>query len=402
MSSEINHGSRKHALLSASKASQWIACTPSPRLEEKYAPEDSKSSFAAEGELAHELGELLIRSKLTGKLDSNKYEYIQAHELYSDEMLGYCEEYADYVLATYNEALAFTPDALLLVEQKVDLTSVIPKGFGTCDVVVIADKTMYIIDLKYGMGVRVDAEDNAQLRLYAYGAYLEASTLYDIQEVRMCIYQPRVNNISWATMTVNNLKDWVEQVVKPKARLAFLGEGECVAGSHCKWCKVKPRCNAYSNRVLDVTQRKDDFQDEPKLMSDERMCEVLHIADVVEEWVKTLKDYAYAQAMSGKDWQGFKLIQGRSVRQWIDESQTLETLQQEGLSLEQVCNTKLKGIGDIEKALASKIGKLPMADVIDKLVAKSTPALKLVPSSTKGEEVKINSALEEFKEFINQ
>ena len=227
MQNSINHTGRVHALLSASGASRWMKYTPSARLEEEY-PSQS-SVFAQEGTLAHEFAETMLRYEI-GQINLQVYdatiEDLRSSELYTDEMEEQVQKYVSHVMESYAEALSITPDALMLIEEKVDLTHYIEDGFGSCDDVIIADNQLIVEDLKYGKGVRVDAQDNSQLKLYALGALRRYEMHYDIETVRMSIIQPRLDHISTWEISAKDLIEWGETVVKPTAKKAYAGEGE--------------------------------------------------------------------------------------------------------------------------------------------------------------------------------
>lgn len=220
------HSERAHALLSASGSSRWLNCTPSPRLEEKF--EETRSIFAEEGTLAHEFGELSLRKhfkEITPKKYKAEYQKHAKHELYSPEMDTYIEQYVEYVVEQFSIADSLSGDAVILIEEKVDLTDYIEDGFGTCDVIIIADGVMYVIDLKYGKGERVEADDNSQLKLYGLGAYEGYNFLYDIRTIQLAIMQPRLDHISEWQINAEDLITWGEKEVKPAAALAYKGKG---------------------------------------------------------------------------------------------------------------------------------------------------------------------------------
>ena len=236
-----------HARLSASGAHRWMACTPSVKLEEQFP--DKGSAYAAEGTLAHTMAETIIRynnNEITKRAFSTRMNKIRKEELYGKDMEEYISDYAQNVWEIFNEAKASCPDAQLLPEQRLDFSEYVPDGFGTGDIVIIADDMVQVIDLKYGKGVGISAKENPQLRLYGLGAYLEHSMLYDIRRVKMTIIQPRLENISTEELSGEELLEWAEKEVRPKAELAMKGEGEYQTGEHCRFCKAKAVCRARS------------------------------------------------------------------------------------------------------------------------------------------------------------
>uniref|UniRef100_UPI00046EC1C7 DUF2800 domain-containing protein n=1 Tax=Paenibacillus zanthoxyli TaxID=369399 RepID=UPI00046EC1C7 len=243
------HSERAHALLGASKASQWINCPPSARLQEHFP--DKRSEYAEEGTAAHELSELRLQRRLTicdskrrADLDGKIEAFKESNRFYNPEMENAVSDYCEFVEERAMEAKARSADAIVLLEANADFSEWVPEGRGIGDVVLISDGILEVIDLKYGQGVPVSAYGNPQIRLYALGAWAEYNLFYDIREVRMSIMQPRLDSISTDSLTVEGLLEWAENVVRPAAALADAGEGEFKAGDHCRWCKVKGNCRA--------------------------------------------------------------------------------------------------------------------------------------------------------------
>jgi len=397
MKKEINHTERAHALLSASGASRWIACTPSPRLEENF--ENKSSSFAEEGTLAHEFAEFFLRC-FTGDKDGSDaiedLEILRNQEHYSDDMELYIEKHTDYVLQQFTEAKRLTPDAVLLIEKKVDITHLIEEGFGTCDVIIIADGTMEVIDLKYGMGIRVSAEDNSQLKLYASGALEEYEMLYDIHTVRLTITQPRMDSISSWEISTEDLIKWGQEVVKPKALEAYAGAGEQVVGDHCHFCRAAPKCKAQLE-LAKATAQKAFTDDEVQLISDEELIDMYAKIPLVKKWFDKVTDHLYQEALDGKKWEGYKLVDGQSRRGWLDEDKAAEILYENtSLTGTMIYNSKLKGIGDIEKLVGEKEFPVLLGEVVG--FKKTAPSL--VPESDKRPALGIDQAKMDYSDDL--
>lgn len=380
---------RKHALLSASGAKRWLSCPPSARLEENYA--DSTSSYAEEGTRAHTLAEARIRHDMLGVIDTKALKRIWKKVAPDTEMEEMTELYQDIITEKFAAAKAKTKDAMLLVEEKLDFSHIVPDGFGTGDIIIIADGTLEVIDLKYGKGVPVYAEENPQTRLYGVGALNKFGFLYDIQEVAMTIVQPRLDNVSTETLSVEELTSWSEDYVKPRALLADQGEGEFCAGEHCRFCKAKAICRARAEEALSIAQH--EFA-KPPVLEDEEIPDILMVLDKAEAWIKDIRDYAHTKALSGAKWRGFKLVEGRSNRCYIDEEIVADKLKTEGYNENQIYNKKLKGITDMEKL----VGKKNFPEVLGEFVIKPKGKLTLVPDTDKREEV--NSAVSDFKEEV--
>jgi len=362
---EVKHKNRKHALLSASGASRWLSCTPSARLEEEFG-EDSRSAYAAEGTLAHEFGDLELKLKFgfIKKAEHTKQrKRLEKNEFYSSEMDDEVDKYVEYVSEQFAMAKREHNGATLIVEERVDLTEYIEEGFGTCDANVIADETLEVIDLKYGKGVKVYADNNEQLKLYGLGALRIYDLAYDIQKVRLTIFQPRLDHYSSWEIDAEELRSWGEKEVKPKAELAYQGEGLQHAGEHCRWCKVKAKCATLAS--YNTSLAKHEFKS-PHLLTDDLLLKVYNQLDLLNDWANAVREHFLKEAINGKKWPGYKLVTGKSNRKWADEAKVQEALKKLGFDQEKYINSKLKGIGDIEKL----VGKKEFPDVLGSWVEK--------------------------------
>lgn len=392
---KVNHAQRAHALLSASGAHRWLNCTPSAKLEEAYG-ERKSSPYAAEGTLAHELSELYLKHDVLKTMLTDGFmselDKVMAHELFNDEMLDVIPIYTDYCRDQYNEALQNSIFSVMEIEQKLDLTEYIPESFGTADCVIISDGVMEVIDLKYGKGVPVYADYNPQLMLYGLGALNKYDFMYEIESVKLTVVQPRLNNISSFLISVEELRTWANDVLKPQAELAFSGEGELNAGEWCKFCAVKNKCRALYEKQIELA--KYEFK-EPKLLSDEEIADILGRIPQLTEWANSVSEYAKDEAVNhGKVWPGYKLVEGRSIRKWSDEDSAAKAiLSIPGVSEDQVYNTKLKGISDIEKL----VGKKLFAEKLSEVVVKPQGAPTLVPESDKRPAMGISQAIKDFE-----
>ncbi len=372
------HADRDHALLSASQAERWLNCPPSARLQEGIP--DKTSEYAEEGTTAHELAEAILRRRLLPcnseqrvRLEK-RIQDIKASKYYNAEMESAIQDYIELVCERFMEAKSRSSDAVILLEERLDFSEWVPDGFGTGDVVLISDGVMEIIDLKYGKGVPVSAIGNPQMRLYALGAWSSYHWLYDIQEVRMTIVQPRLNNISTDVIAINDLIQWGENVVKPTAALAWEGKGEFKAGDHCRWCKVKGNCRARAEANMEAL--KYEFQD-PALLSNEEIGSILFIAEQLKTWVKDVEDYAQEQALKGKKIPQWKLVEGKSNRTITDPEALIARLIEAGFEKEQITETKLLGISKLEKVVQKK----KLAELAGDLIVKPPGKPVLVPET---------------------
>lgn len=237
----------QHALLSASSASRWLHCTPAPIAESIYP--DESSEYAEEGTLAHAMGAKKIKQALGLDTSGEDEEIAQLYaRYYAPEMDIHTDRYASYVLKTLERRTHVGERAEAHIESRLDFSEYVPEGFGTGDATVMSDGTMDIIDLKYGKGVKVSAELNPQMRLYALGALDAWEYAYDVRRVRMTIYQPRIGNVSVWMETVESLREWAEKELRPLAQLAFRGAGDRHAGKWCRFCKAKENCMEFARQ----------------------------------------------------------------------------------------------------------------------------------------------------------
>lgn len=380
----MNHSERGHALLSASKSNIFLNCTPSIRLGEQF--EDKTSVFAREGTYMHELSEvylLYFLKRMTKAQMNKKLKQMKQNEFYNKEIEQAVQSYVDIVIEKINEIRASSKDPLVLIEEKVDFSPWVPGGFGTSDVILISDDVLEVVDLKGGKGIRVSAENNPQMRLYALGAVNGFGMLYDkIQTVSMTIVQPRLDNISSDEITVNDLLDWAATEVKPKAELAFAGKGTYNLGDHCRFCKAKATCRARAEENMKLARI--DFQ-KPALLTDEEVAEVLTSVDQIISWVKDVQEFAFSKAVNeNKQWQGMKLVEGRGSRKYSDENAVAEALVAAGYDRDVIYKKTLNTITTLEKEL----GKKGFEELLGSLVIKAPGKIKLVPEEDKRPELK--------------
>lgn len=386
-----------HAVLSPSSASRWLACTPSARLEQDFP--DSSGEAAKEGTVAHELAENLLVTRLS--LDMDDPAVVAAVEriaeirlggspYYNPEMEDKVGEYVDYVLERYAEAKATTSDAEIALEEKIDLTAFVPESFGTRDCVIIADDKMIVIDLKYGKGVPVSAVENKQMMLYALGTYLQMCMVYDIQRVEMVIHQPRLDSVSTYELSIDNLLRWAENELKPRAALAFKGEGEFVVGKHCGFCRVKNRCRAYADHQLEIARY--EFKD-AVLLTDEEIADILTRTPSLTSWANGIADYAFNESVNnGRKWPGFKLVEGRSNRVLTDAEAAAKTLMQAGYDKSVIYkDPSLVSMTELEKLTGKKKFEVLLGDLISKPPGKPT----LVTADDKRPEYVVKTAAED-------
>lgn len=372
----------KHAILSASGAHRWMNCTPSARLELEF--DDKSGSAAAEGTAAHELCEHKLRRAL--KMRSKK----PVSPFDSDEMDSYTDGYVEFIFEIIEQAKQSCNDPLVLIEQRLDFTKYVTDGFGTGDCLIIADGTLHIIDFKYGQGVLVNAEDNPQMKLYALGALELFDGIYDINKVAMTIYQPRRENVSTFTIFKESLYQWAEEILKPIAELAFAGDGQYCSGEWCHFCRAAVKCRARAESKMKLAAFEFAL---PPLLSDEEIAEILSSISDLTNWANEIMAYASDTAVNhGKNWPGYKIVEGRSNRKYTDEEIVAETAKEAGYR--DIYKQSLITITEMEKLMS----KPKFNEILGGLVIKPPGKPTLVPVSDKRPKISISTAKNDFME----
>ena len=374
----------KHAKLGPSGAHRWLNCTPSANQELEFA--DRSTEAAAEGTAAHALAEHKLRKDL--KMRSTR----PVSQYDCDEMEGYTDDYAQFIMESLEEAKQLCADPLVLIEQRLDLTCYVPDSFGTGDCLIVADHLLHVIDFKYGQGVLVEAEENPQMMLYALGALRLFDGLYDIDTVAMTVYQPRRDNVSTWTTTVEELLAWAEETLKPKAQMAFNGEGEFTPGPWCTFCKAAVKCRARAEAKLQLA--KYEFA-KPPLLTDEEIEEILGKLDDLTKWASEIVAYAQDAAINhGKQWNGFKLVESKTNRKYSDEAAVIDAAKAAGYH--DIFRKTLIPITEMEKLM----GKKSFASILGSLVVKPQGKPTLVPASDKRPAITTTGANDDFNEFM--
>lgn len=380
MQERVNHSERGHAVLSPSSSERWLNCTPSARLAEEAGSKTSE--YAEEGTTAHELAEYALKSWIYGTFYPECEELpvsrgIASNRYYSEEMKEAISRYVDFVTGEFYEMQKGPlggPVATYL-EEKLDISKYAPDSFGSADVSLVSEQIVHIIDLKYGKGVKVPVE-SPQFKMYALGVLAKFGGP-KVKRVRMSVAQPRLNHYDTIEMGVSDLLEWAEEVLKPKAKLAYEGKGEQAVGSWCQFCPVKATCRAQKNEIIK------DFEDHPDtlLMTDEEIVDMLGKIDRYKSWLESINQYAYTEAMKGKKWNGYKLVEGRSARKIVEPDKVRDRLLEAYLE-DEILNISLKGITDLEKLMGKRVFAAEVGEYV-----KSQPGLpKLVPDSHPGKD----------------
>lgn len=363
----------KHALLSPSSAFRWLYCARAPHLEAQFP--DVESQSAAEGTLAHAIAETVTRYWI-GEQTETQYEdalaKLKTDKLFSPEMIEHATDYAKFIIGKAKELT----DPVIALEQRLDISSYVPKCTGTGDCIIVSDGILEIIDYKYGVNYRVEAEGNQQMRLYALGALKAFSALYDVDTVRMTIYQPRIaNGISHDEMPRKELEDWGKNFVKPRAKLAYADEGDFYPSEHtCLFCKAREVCRARTENNLALFD-----ENQSDTMTLDEIGAVLERSGDIRRWLTDLENKVFTSLADGVPVRGWKLVAGRSNRKYTDEAQVAETLKSSGFEENEIFERKLLTITALEKNL----GKKTVAEILEGLIEKPEGKPTLAPESDK-------------------
>lgn len=382
---------KAHALLSASSAHRWLACTAAPGLE-RVSPQETPSIHAQEGTLAHEISELKLRKayiepSMTTRKFNSEMKKLKAHELYQPEMDGYTDAYVDYIAGVIH---SYDSPPHIAVEKRLDYSNIAPGGFGTGDCIIIGGGVMHVIDFKYGKGVQVSAKSNPQLMLYGIGALNAYDFLYGVQNVKLHVVQPRVpDTYSVWGCSVQELYSWGENEVKPRALEAHEGRGNYCVGEHCRFCRAKGVCRAYGEYNLKLANYK---KSPPQTFSNWEIGEILTQAQELSTWVKAIEDYALAETLAGREIPGWKAVEGRSKREFFNSDAAFETVIASGIDPAMLYERKPLSLAGVEKLLGKPKFQELLANHVNFPPGKPT----LVSESDKREPYKQPSAEEDF------
>lgn len=367
----------KHALLGASSAARWIACTPSARATENLPDEETK--YAVEGTRAHELCEAHLRNNLRqweagyGALPLSGSIRLDGEPDDPPEMVRAANQYVSFI---HDLWVGYAVRPMVFIEQEVDVSRWVPQGFGTCDCLLIGDGILHIIDFKYGQGVPVNPERNPQLMYYALGAYALFDGIEEVDTVRLSIVQPRMQEEpqTWE-LQLADLLTWAREVLQPAAELAWRGEGEFVTGEHCRFCKAHPACRAWKDKYGPLA----GFEPypEPATLSDEELGEWLQKLEGLAAYAKDLEEYAQQALMEGSTLPGWKLVQGRSTRKWTDQNAAFRQMEADGIDEAMLYTRTPISLTAAEKML----GKKKFAEVMSAFITRAPGAPKLAKDS---------------------
>ena len=370
----------KHAILSPSASHIWLRCTRAPRMCEDLP--DQQTDYARQGTQAHSLCQYKLEKALGYDVRDPRDEL----DLLDEEMESCSDDYVQFVMQLLSEMRQTCSDPVILIEQRLDFSEWVPEGFGYGDCILVADGAMHVIDFKYGEGVLVDARDNSQMMCYALGAINLLDNLYDINSVSMTIFQPRRENVSTWTQDKFELFGWADSVLKPAANLAYKGEGTFCAGEHCRFCRARATCRARAEYNLELARY--DFA-MPDTLEDDEISAILSKIDSLTSWVADIREYALTQALSGKHFEGFKVVNGRSVRRYTSETDVAKAVTDAGFD---PYERSILGI----TAMTKLLGKRRFEEILGQFVIKAPGKPTLVPESDK--RMAASSAKDDFSE----
>ena len=385
------HGNRAHAILAASSSHRWLKCTPSARAEVN---ETGSSSYADEGTHAHEWLGNELRYIVLETINETRYRDIQDSladdQYHSQEVIEGAESFIDFLQTKIDPFnLMGGPPVTMHSEEKLDFSSWVPEGFGTGDFLALEPTVLHVFDYKFGKGVKVLARENSQLMLYGLGGLtFHKKAAKGVKEVHLHIVQPRLNHFDTFVITKVDLLNWANKTCKPKAKLAFEGQGKFVPGDHCRFCKIKHNCEALASESLRLAGV------EMNSLDDESIIEFYEKVDMVLSWANALKTYVNDQAVAGKVWPGYKLVAGKANRKVTDIPKAIKALSAAGYRPGQFISTKLEGITALEKLL----GKKGFTELLGKYVDKPIGAPTLVPESDSRPVYSYTTAEQDFKE----
>lgn len=367
----------KHALLGASSAHRWLHCPPSARLCEQFP--DTQSDYAAAGTLAHSIAELKARKyflePMSARIFNSRLKKLKESPYYDKGMDAATDMYLDHLKTL---ALSFSSPPFVVLENRVDYSHLVPEGFGTADCIMIGDGRICVVDYKNGSGVPVEADNNPQMMLYGLGALHTYSAVYgdSIRSVHLSIVQPNAGGVKeWGTNVID-LEDWGAKHVQPLAKLAWEGKGEYAAGEWCRFCAAKAQCRARAEQYLALEQEKK----EPALLTFSEIGDILSRAQSLASWVKQLEEFALHMALEGNSISGWKAVEGRGSREWIDGTDAaFEKLVARGVPNALLWEQKPVTVAALEKAL----GKKAFAESAKDLVLTKPGKPTLVPESDK-------------------
>lgn len=370
---------RAHALFSPSSAHTWIECKASTAAQ--LGQPDDSSEFADDGSASHELAKWCLDAGTDPAAYIGRVIKIGEREFdVDDERAEYVQLYVDDIRSRKAAYELTGATVQMFVEQRLSIEHITgEKGAkGTSDCVLIASwddgrAEICVIDLKYGRGVPVFAENNYQGMIYAEAARNEHSDFFDFTNVRIVIHQVRLSEkpSEWE-ITPFALRAWIEQIAKPAAEQAQLyvdsvdfvplAMSDFVPGEkQCKFCRAKAVCPALAAHVeetiaMDFSTLEDDMSKEctaVDLLDNDRLGEIYPALDMIDGWMKAVRGRIEHELMNGNAVPGLKLVQGRrGARKWSSTDEAEALLKSMRLKQDEMYQFKVISPTQAEKLLA--------------------------------------------------
>lgn len=372
----------QHARLSPSASERWLSC-PASILDIEALPrrEDKGEWYTLEGTICHALAEIRGRqhfgkiTKAQAKKELAKWRKDNGVDLHMEnEMWGHVDTW----LAVLQEQYDKYPHSEIYFEQRLDTG--VPSSWGTTDAAIVSPYHIFVDDFKYGQGVRVDAEDNSQLRLYGLGVLDEYDILGTITDVTLVVVQPRIGDghISSETLTVKELLAWRERIL-PIAESALLPDAPYgPSAKACRWCPLSGKCKAQLEHIFEELPA--DFDSDPTLLSVEETAELLPVIPLIKDWINSFEAAALHRAYDlNETIPGYKVVMSGGKRSCANEEAVLAELQEMGHDLDSVTTKKIVGIGVLEGLL----GKVQFREKLGMFYPKSSGKPSLVPEADK-------------------
>lgn len=345
-----------HSNLGASSAYRWMACPGSVSLSAHIPRKDSQ--YSREGTAAHSLGEIAFAQGI----DPSNWvgEFIMVHEhaiLVTEEMATAVRVYYEYLNSL--KSAGFN----IMIEHRFDLQKLNPPApmFGTSDCVAYhkGERKLIVGDYKHGAGVPVEVEDNSQLKYYALGALLQLDPSWRVEEIEMAIIQPRAPHRNgpvrrWST-TLTHILDYASELIEA-AKRTMIPNAELVAGKHCRFCPAQPQCPALHKETLDVAKTEFDNKPllDPRLLGPDQLGYILDRADIIEDWVRSVRQHVQSELEAGNAVPGWKLVPKRATRQWVSEQEVKAWALGQDVHDDEIYEKKLKSPAAIEKVVGKK------------------------------------------------
>ena len=379
---------------SPSGSCKWLNCPGSVVLEAEFP--DRETDYTREGTLAHSIAELKLLkhfSPMSQRTFTTRMNKFKKDPMYQEEMQGYTDTYLEYINET---AMKFSSAPFVAVEKRVSFENYAPDGFGTSDCILIGGDTMYVCDFKYGKGVKVDAERNTQGMLYALGALGAYEMFYRIDNIIISIVQPRLDHISEYCIAAEDLRKWAEDVLKPAVQQIEDGSTECHPGPWCDkgFCKARCKCRAIAEQNLSLA---DDYGlADASALSNSQIGEALLRGRQLKAWLAALEDYALKECLDGRSVPGWKVVAGRSVRQFTDTDAAFDHFIEKGIKEDMLYKRVPITLTETEKL----IGKKKFEELAEGYITRSIPKPTLAEMEDRREEYRPNSAANDFADIV--